>query len=774
MELETVIPLKEKESDEEEEGPVLVNSENPNKSEKLYIMVPKNDNGKDTYSENSSAKKIHENISSGDNGKNIIVSQNLEDIIATQLQMLPTQKTQADTKEILEEAQNGNCNLMMKPGSIYGDFSQKQRNNEIAQSKEGSSRRPEDFHDSSSVALRIGELEEGENECSWSSKEFFMEVSLGEPEVSCSVTAPCNILEHLVITVVNDLSSFVVNDAEELVSNVISAECSLIDQPMVSPIIIVIPFTSRYRGMYKDIMVKVTDINFQSIYLTPTSLEGHPGNQKGTAAMVKTCQLGIFSVVSCLKKETLTIPRKGLSRKLNMDPRISFCYPPSTFSSRVTVHLKVQPVDQSTLSMLKTRQDVYHSVVSTSPLVHLEHSSSLPFNRSVTVVLPCPPNQEKRREGIETDPARATSASVPRVTSIHSFRGLSASPRKHRKNLKEPLKVLGYRNSEEDWVLLDDIIVRNARNGLVSFELDEPLERFIIVRLSSAMDNTQLVQFIQDLENTIHDIMVKVVLYQNREDPYKIIVILVPSKELNMELQCLHEEGYSGPPEPSKPFKMREGEQIYFKFSGNIFASDDGEVCGKNYKLAFHAQRKPRLALQIKEVDEFGNYSSPHYKGTALFYKVTKEAVLKNVEPLLLEDHEQDSFLCKLGLTLPKKEKLISRPQSTKRISTDISEVMWDNLLYWLSEELSEENANSLALYLPLHRSTLQFIKLKCPDNLTEQIYELLCFWRRNLPRSADKLKLLSRYLCKSGRSDLAQHLQFMWANQGVMKKIHW
>ncbi|KAK9399176.1 Death domain containing 1 [Crotalus adamanteus] len=333
---------------------------------------------------------------------------------------------------------------------------------------------------------------------------------------------------------------------------------------------------------------------------------------------------------------------------------------------------------------------------------------------------------------------------------------MSASSRKHREKLKEPLKVLGYRNREEGWILLDDIPVRNARNGLVSFDLDQPLERFIIVRLSSTMDNVQLVQFIQNLENAIHNILVRVVLHQNEEDPYKIMVLLVPSKELNMELQCLREEGYCGPPEPSKPFKMREGEQVYFRFSGNIFASDDGNTYGKNYRLAFHAQRKPRLALWIKEIDEFGNYSSPHYKGTALFYKVAKDTILNNVDPLLLEDHEEDSFLCKLALTLPKdgrlsqpeaienrtadsqqsaeKEKLISRPQSTKRISTDISEVMWDNLLYWLSEELSEENANSLAQYLPLHRSTLQFIKLKCPENLTEQIYELLCFWRRSLP----------------------------------------
>lgn len=102
-----------------------------------------------------------------------------------------------------------------------------------------------------------------------------------------------------------------------------------------------------------------------------------------------------------------------------------------------------------------------------------------------------------------------------------------------------------------------------------------------------------------------------------------------------------------------------------------------------------------------------------------------------------------------------------------------LTEALWDSLLHWLSEELSEDNASSLVLFLPLHRSTLQFIKLKCPDNLTEQIYEVLCFWKRNLPRLADKLHLLTRYLCKSGRSDLAEGLRFRWENKVFPRNIH-
>ncbi|XP_067407676.1 death domain-containing protein 1 [Emydura macquarii macquarii] len=618
------------------------------------------------------------------------------------------------------------------------------------------------------VDLSINYSEEVERSSSWMNKEFIAEVSGKiEHEAACYITAPSIIVENLVCRIINDMSSLVVEDSEELVSNVISVTCVDSGKVIPFPINIAIPFIARYRGNYRDIMVKITDTNFQSSYLTPISFEGFQGNQKGTFAEVKICQLGIFSVVSCLKKESFTVPTEGLSQKLSMDSRISLYYPPETFCSPVIIQLKVQPVEPSLVSILKAKYDVYQSVVSTSPLVHIQHPSSQPFNKSVSVILPCPPNPEKKKQGDTTEKGRASSATVTRVTSAYHLRAMSASVRKHGENLDESLKLLGYRSKEEEWVVLDDVIVRNARNGLVSFEVDEYLESFIAIRLSFAMDNTHLVLFIRDLQEAIRSTMANVILYRKKENPYKIVVLLVSSKELNWELQSLREEGYFGPPEPTQQFQLREGEQIHFRFIGNIFASDDGKNFGKAYRLIFHSQRKPRLELQLKEVDEFGNYSSPHYKGTAVFYKMTRETIAKNWDqPLLPVDYQHQSPLCKLALTLPKHEKLINRPQSTKRISTDSSEALWDNLLYWLAEELSEDNASLLSLHLPIRRSTLQLVKLKCPDNLTHQIYELLCFWKKNLPRSADKQRLLSRYLRKSGRRDLSEELRFKWENK--------
>ncbi|NWR68991.1 DTHD1 protein, partial [Centropus unirufus] len=582
-----------------------------------------------------------------------------------------------------------------------------------------------------------------------------------EGEVACFIKAPATTLENLKCKIVNDTSSLVVDDSEELVSNVISIECSDYEKTIPFPISIAIPFTSCFRKNYREIMVKMTDVNFQSNYLTPISLGRYQGNHEETVAEVKIYQLGVFSVLSCLKKETFIVPEAGLSRKLSIDPRTSLYYHPETFSSSAPMQLKIQPIDPSLVSTLKARHDMYHSVASTSALVYTQHPSAQPFNNSVTVTLPCPPNPEKKRQGDETEHGRAISATAKRVTTAYHTRELE------KKNLNDTLKLLGSRNKEEGWKVFDEVIIQNARNGLVSFELNEHLERFFVIRLSFILENTHLLFFAQALEEAVCSTKANVILYRKRENPYKVVVLLSASKELIWELQNLHEEGYFGPPEPTQQFSLKEGDQIHFRFRGNIFASENGKDFGKVHRLIFHSQRKPRLDLQIKEMDEFGNHSSPHYKGTAVFYKITREMITKDWDkPLPYGEYQHLSPLCKLALTLPKHEKSIDRPLSTKIISSDSSEALWDNLLYWLAEELAEDNMSLLALCLPVRRSIIQLVRLKCPDNLTHQIYELLCCWKKTLPRSADKQKILSRYLQKSGRSDLSEELRVKWQNK--------
>ncbi|XP_004389847.1 death domain-containing protein 1 [Trichechus manatus latirostris] len=519
------------------------------------------------------------------------------------------------------------------------------------------------------------------------------------PQVSCYITAPSYVLQHLECRIINSMSSLIVSENEELVSNVITIEFSDQEKRIPFPICIAIPFNARYRGNYRDIMVKVSDISLQSSYLTPNALEGPRGSYKGTCAEVKAYKLGIFSVVSCLKKESFTVTKKGLILKPSMDSRISLNYPQGVFSSPVLVQLKVN---------IKNR------------------------TKCVSV-------------------------------------------RKPGSNACESLKLLGFRSRDGGWFVLDDVVVRTMQSGLVSFELFEHLERFIVLHLSSVVDNSCLVSFVKSLEEATLCTTACVVLNHQKHNPHRAVILVVPHKDLNQALKHLHLGGFSGPPEPSCRFQLREGEQLLLRFTGNIFASSNGKDFGKDYQLIFHLQRQPRLELQLKEVDEFGNYSCPHYKGTIEVYKVLKEKIAPNLDQsLILHENQYQLPVCKLPVSLPKHEKLINRPQSTRRISTDPLEALWDNLLYWLAEELSEDNATSLSSSLPLRCSTIQLIKLKNPDNLTEQIHELLSFWKKSLPTSTDKLRLLARHLRKIGRGDLSEELKFKWENKVFTEQQQW
>lgn len=62
--------------------------------------------------------------------------------------------------------------------------------------------------------------------------------------------------------------------------------------------------------------------------------------------------------------------------------------------------------------------------------------------------------------------------------------------------------------------------------------------------------------------------------------------------------------------------------------------------------------------LHLAEVDPFGNYSSPHYKGTAIFYKVTRgQPEWRRDRPETKDTKPLGDPVCKLALTLPKVQK---------------------------------------------------------------------------------------------------------------------
>uniref|UniRef100_A0A3Q3IIN9 Death domain containing 1 n=1 Tax=Monopterus albus TaxID=43700 RepID=A0A3Q3IIN9_MONAL len=563
---------------------------------------------------------------------------------------------------------------------------------------------------------------------------------------ACFIRASAGVAEVLRCEAADTFSCLMVTGSEELVSRVIRVRVQD-GANLPFPVTVAVPFWARYRSSYRDVAVKVVDGERRASYITPVTTEGTYEGQRGSLAEVRVYSLGLFAVVSCLKRETYTVPRRGLSLKLPMDHRVSLSYLPGSFAAPVMLfpHLvQIQPVDAILLVAVKSRNDAYRSVVSTSPLLYLTHPTSQPLRRPLSVTLPCPPNPEKKRgargQGEETQHHHMCSFSAvpPRDQLVsHRVRFSGASLKSSKETSSETLIVLG--SKDKQWSLLEKVAIRNQQNGLVSFELMENFDKLLVVRLLSTLQSCHFTSLAEELEESVCCHAVTILLQRRQDEPHTVLVALLPSRDLSWERNKLRAQGYSSLLETSSEISMCEGDQLLLRFSGNITSTGS--------QITFHAQRKNHLLVHLTEVDPFGNYSSPHYKGTVMFYKVTRGQ---------LECNFQVSSLPYL------------HPSSSAHPPDSLS----DSLLLWLSGELSEEEIPLLVLSLHLRRSAIQLVKLRAGDDLSAQAFHVLAMWRRGLPAAPHQPKAsqLAHCLAKSGRPDLARELLLRQAGAGLTK----
>lgn len=76
------------------------------------------------------------------------------------------------------------------------------------------------------------------------------------------------------------MSSLIVSENEELVSNVITVECSDMEKRISISNMHCDSIYCTVQGKLQRYHGEVSDINLQSSYLTPNSLEGKRGNYK--------------------------------------------------------------------------------------------------------------------------------------------------------------------------------------------------------------------------------------------------------------------------------------------------------------------------------------------------------------------------------------------------------------------------------------------------------------------------------------------------------------
>ncbi|XP_026154399.1 death domain-containing protein 1 [Mastacembelus armatus] len=580
------------------------------------------------------------------------------------------------------------------------------------------------------------------------------------------IRASTHVAEVLRCEVADAFSCLMVTGSEELVSRVIRVKVQD-GANLHFPVTVAVPFCARYRSNYRDVAVKIVDEERRASYVTPVTTEGAYGGQRGSFAEVRVYSLGLFAVVSCLKRENYTVPRRGLSLKLPMDPRVVLSYLPGSFSAPVMAQTMIQPIDAVLLAAIRSRSDAYHSVVSTSPLLYLVHPTSQSLRRPLSVTLPCPPNPEKRRvtwgqgDAAEHHYISSVIASQPWDQPASCRRRILGASKEASTEL---LIALGSRDKQ--WSVLEKVTVRNQQNGLVSFELTESFDRVLVLRLLSPPPLCPFTSLVEELEESVCCHMVTVVLQRRSDQPHAILVAALPSRDLSWEQNKLRAQGYSGLLETSSEICMCEGDQLLLRFSGNI-TSTGTQKNQSDERITFHTQRKNQLLVCLTEIDPFGNHSSPHYKGTAMFYKVARGHLeWRSDKPALKDPKLLGEPVCKLSLTLPKKMRNINRPIAARLKVCEEADSLSDSLLLWLSGELSEEEVALLVLSLRLRRSAAQLVKLRAGNSPSTQAFHVLTMWRRGLPAAPHQPKAsqLAHCLAKSGRPDLARELMLRQA----------
>ncbi|XP_033635047.1 death domain-containing protein 1-like [Asterias rubens] len=603
----------------------------------------------------------------------------------------------------------------------------------------------------------------------------------------------------------NNLSTDAVADSEELVSHVVTVEqvfdddSNVIVSELEVPIVVAIPYNVSARMLStKEFVVKFRGGNEDAWKVVPmlvadSSFEEH----KGPFAEVRTYNLGSFAVVTRLNKERQTITKKGGVVKSSSDSRMNVSYPPGV-CSLMSVTLQVQPAEQA-VGDLRARMRHCSDLIAASPIIHLSHSPGKPFDTPVTVTIPCPPNPLKVPAATTANstagktpekqaPLSPDGAVIIRGTKSSIFGGDPAEDTLH---LMHRQSNWGY------WNEVENANIKQVRKDLVSIELDKPMDKVLILRMT-ADGRYPAKSVAQTFEKALQIKYATILLHHREDDPQRVLVQCVPSRQLEGALRRLNQDGYEGPPEPSGDIAMTEGQEITMRFTGNI------KIVGRDQiTFTFHTQRRNVIEFSIDEINKFGNHSSEEYRGMAEFYgrpRITladmedpEEVLLREADAKAAEkdskhsgssmltksdkkkpdgdgmggrDYQQSlkkietDLICKLPVSIPKAEPEPPLPPSRYRATAiDVGGTVSNANLRWLSTELGNE-WESLSAALGIKRSRLQSIKRNNPIKVDQQVLDMLVTWRSMLPRAYDKERKLCRALVKCGRYDLAEELK--------------
>ncbi|KAI8497760.1 Death domain-containing protein 1 [Branchiostoma belcheri] len=574
----------------------------------------------------------------------------------------------------------------------------------------------------------------------------------GDSEIGCLIRGTSDVLDSapdgISAAYLHRLSHLTLGAGEELVSEVVDLQPR--GHALPGPLVVAVPYPVSARIGSREVIVKTSQDGEKWRAIPAFNPEANYRERKGVFfAEVQVKQLGMYAVLSRPAREKIHVPTKGGLFKAPQDQRVSFKYDKEGVKTQLVLTLEIQPVSMSVVADVKSREKTCEGLISCSPIVRMSHSVNIHTRDSppITVTVPVPPNPSRAA-------AEETNTSRRPKTAFESGRSHDAASR--------PMSAfsLGTRSSsaqddddtlrlvtweEGGWLVRDDVELTERKGDLVAFELKVVLQRFIILRLKTGSHQSPD-KVVRALEKSLRTKRAACIARHRTDDPGSLVFKCVPASDSAQTLRALEDSGYVGPPDPSSDVMLTEGQLVYMRLLGNITRAEESSE--EELRLPFHCHVHKSVRLKVKEQDEFANHSYDEYRGQVEFY--------------VRENNEHDgkeTSLCKLPVSLPKKERPRPRPPSSYRKLIEVPGPLGTDGLNHLAREMGED-WDVVAGYLKVKHSRVQAIKRNYPGDIKQQAFDMLYTWRNSMPRHADKVGVLYKALRKSDRGDLAEKLR--------------
>ncbi|KAI8494515.1 positive regulation of extrinsic apoptotic signaling pathway via death domain receptors protein [Branchiostoma belcheri] len=378
---------------------------------------------------------------------------------------------------------------------------------------------------------------------------------------SCTVTVPrgavtmeaeitCQVIDPNDVTLPLDTGEMLVSDIIELGPH---------GTTFNKPVTVQMQYNNTSLGGNRELAVWVTKDRSQWKELK-TSL-----HSKDKVA-VSVDHFSIFAVISQPKQDQFTVSTEGFKLTSSTQPAVQVSFPEQAVTTPTEISIQVQEIPKTAVDDIKTKDESFHKLVGTSPIVNVEtlSDSEVKFHKPVTVRVPHPQHyMDIQHEG----------------------------PTK--------LRVMSCEEGAEEWMdVTDNITINRVTKEFVEFEVSH-FTRWIVVVITDIYDDPEELGPIPlNLCRWLQHRAVQFILMQREDNMKQVVIECKPAEDAEREHANLILKGYDGPL-PSDKVTIFEGQKVEIRLLGNVSIAPS---CTQQH-ITFHSQKLNRLHMQVESHD---------------------------------------------------------------------------------------------------------------------------------------------------------------------------